>query len=87
MGSEIRETPGVLSWDQGQYTLWDCCHGNREWRHYRCVVIGPGTIHITGLLSWDQGYNIPQACGHRIRDITYPRRVVMGSGTIHNDQG
>jgi hypothetical protein len=71
MGSGIRHTPGVLSWDQGQYT------------HYRIVVMGSETIHTRGLLSWDQRLEKLQECCHGIRDNTHHRIVVMGSGIRH----
>jgi hypothetical protein len=50
-----QKTPGGLSWDQGLETLQACCHGTRDERHYRSVVMGSGTIHTIGLLSGDQG--------------------------------
>jgi hypothetical protein len=50
-----QDTPGELSWDKGLETLQACCHGIRDKTHYRRVVMGPGIRDTPGMLSWDQG--------------------------------
>jgi hypothetical protein len=73
MGLGIGDTPGVLSWDQGQDKHTP---GGLSWE--------PGIRDTPGVLSWDQGLETLQECCHGIRDKTYPRRVAMGSRPIHN---
>jgi hypothetical protein len=73
MGSEIRHSLDVWSWDQGQDTFKACCHGIRD------------KTNTPGVLSRDQGQDTRKRHGTMGSGAKHSSRpVVMGSGTRHS---